>query len=249
MDWDRIDREIAPLCREERRPGIGSRFVIGLLLLNTFAASPTKRLQALDLRTSPTLSLQHEFSNECWPLPHWRKRLGDELELLLADSLRVGAGSGALRIQDLKRGTVDITVQPKAISLPTDARLLHAAILWRWWRAVTLRLSSSSGISGSCASCAAGPAGSLSAPRSKVSRLWRRGLHFPLDGPGTACSSSATANGSSIPSMPRRWIASARPPRLRARREGLDRQRYRGHAAKNPVASSSPARGAASSIH
>lgn len=50
--------------------------------------------------------------------------------------------------------------------------------------------SSSSGISGSCASCAAGPAGSLSAPRSKVSRLWRRGLHFPLDGPVTAAAAA-----------------------------------------------------------
>jgi len=35
---------------------------------------------------------------------------------------------GALRGQDLKRVTVDTTVQPKAITFPTDARLLHAAI-------------------------------------------------------------------------------------------------------------------------
>ena len=36
--------------------------------------------------------------------------------------------SGALRSQDLKRVTVDTTVQPKNISFPTDAKLLHAAI-------------------------------------------------------------------------------------------------------------------------
>jgi IS5 family transposase len=36
--------------------------------------------------------------------------------------------TGALRTQDLKRGTVDTTVQPKAITFPTDAKLLHAAI-------------------------------------------------------------------------------------------------------------------------
>ncbi|MGY3371947.1 hypothetical protein ACVWZL_009072 [Bradyrhizobium sp. GM2.4] len=63
--------------------------MIGLLLLNTFAASPTKGLQALDLRTSPPL-VSSTFPSERWPLPHWRKRLGDELELLLADSLGVG---------------------------------------------------------------------------------------------------------------------------------------------------------------
>jgi IS5 family transposase len=36
--------------------------------------------------------------------------------------------AGALRGQDLKRVTVDTTVQPKAITFPTDAKLLHAAI-------------------------------------------------------------------------------------------------------------------------
>jgi IS5 family transposase len=36
--------------------------------------------------------------------------------------------NGALRSQDLKRATVDTTVQPKNISFPTDAKLPHAAI-------------------------------------------------------------------------------------------------------------------------
>lgn len=36
--------------------------------------------------------------------------------------------AGALRSQDLKRVTVDTTVQPNAITFPTDAKLLHAAI-------------------------------------------------------------------------------------------------------------------------
>ncbi|MBB4423639.1 hypothetical protein GGD66_002183 [Bradyrhizobium sp. CIR48] len=36
--------------------------------------------------------------------------------------------TGTLRSQDLKRVTVDTTVQSKAITIPTDAELLHAAI-------------------------------------------------------------------------------------------------------------------------
>jgi IS5 family transposase len=71
---------------------------------------------------------QHEFPHERSDLSHWRKRLGDKLEMLLAESLRVAHESGALRTRDLKRVTVDTTVQPKAISFPTDAKLLHAAI-------------------------------------------------------------------------------------------------------------------------
>ena len=48
--------------------------------------------------------------------------------MLLAESLRVAHESGALRTRDVRRVTVDTTVQPKAISFPTDAKLLHAAI-------------------------------------------------------------------------------------------------------------------------
>ena len=71
---------------------------------------------------------QHEFPHERSDLSHWRKRLGAKLELLLAESLRVAHESGALRTKDLARVTVDSTVQPKNITFPTDAKLLHAAI-------------------------------------------------------------------------------------------------------------------------
>src|SRR5204863_3996684 len=62
---------------------------------------------------------QHEFPHERSDLSHWRKRLGNKLELLLAESLRVAHESGALRTKDLARVTVDTTVQPKNITFPT----------------------------------------------------------------------------------------------------------------------------------
>ena len=65
---------------------------------------------------------RHEFPHERSDLSHWRKRLGDKLELLLAESLRVAHDSGALRKQDLARVTVDTTVQPKNVTA-TDAKL------------------------------------------------------------------------------------------------------------------------------
>ena len=71
---------------------------------------------------------QHEFPHERSDLSHWRKRLGDKLELLLAESLRVAHASGALRTEDLARVTVDTTVKPKNVRFPTDAKLLLAAI-------------------------------------------------------------------------------------------------------------------------
>jgi transposase, IS5 family len=66
------------------------------------------------------------------PMSDMRRRafitLLGKLELLLAESLRVAHESGALRTKDLARVTVDTTVQPKNITFPTDAKLLHAAI-------------------------------------------------------------------------------------------------------------------------
>ncbi|MGY3532963.1 hypothetical protein ACVILK_003447 [Bradyrhizobium embrapense] len=71
---------------------------------------------------------QHAFLHKRSDLSHWRKRLGDKPELLLAESLRVVHEAGALPSQDFKRVTVDTAVQPKAITFPTNVKLLHAAI-------------------------------------------------------------------------------------------------------------------------
>jgi hypothetical protein len=46
------------------------------------------------------------FRTNARDLSQWRKRLGDKLELLLAECLRVAHQSGALRTRDLKRVTV-----------------------------------------------------------------------------------------------------------------------------------------------
>jgi IS5 family transposase len=134
IDWEWIDREIAPLYSEHGRPGIATRFVIGLLLLkHIFKLSDEGVCERwvydpyFQFFTGAEF-FQHAFPHERSDLSHWRKRLGDKLELLLAESLRVAHGSGALRTKDLKRVTIDTTVQPKAITFPTDAKLLHAAI-------------------------------------------------------------------------------------------------------------------------
>src|ERR1700730_12993248 len=133
-DWYGIDGEIAPLYSESGRPGIETRFMIGLLLLKHIYGLSDEGVcerwvhdPYFQFFTGEEF-FQHAFPHERSDLSHWRKRLGDKLELLLAESLRVAHEAGALRGQDLKRVTVDTTVQPKNISFPTDAKLLHAAI-------------------------------------------------------------------------------------------------------------------------
>ena len=134
IDWEWIDGEIAPLYSDKGRPGIETRFVIGLLLLKHIYGLSDEGVcerwvhDPYFQHFTGEEFFQHSFPHERSDLSHWRKRLGDKLELLLAESLRVAHASGALRTRDLARVTVDTTVQPKNISFPTDAKLLHAAI-------------------------------------------------------------------------------------------------------------------------
>ena len=245
LDWDWLDGEIAPLYSDSGRPGIETRFVIGLLLLkHIFALSDEEVCERwvydpyFQYFTGEEF-FQHAFPHERSDLSHWRKRLGEKLELLLAESLRVAHEAGALRTRDLKRVTVDTTVQPKAITFPTDAKLLHAAIqgLNRLARRHGIRLrqsylriakraammagryahaKSSTGITASCASCAFGSGGSsaTSAVRSQARPTSRRCLSGRSRAPTrSVLSSSASAAGSCIPStLPRSSaLARARP--------------------------------------
>jgi IS5 family transposase len=134
IDWNWIDGEIAPLYSDKGRPGIPTRFAIGLLLLKHIYGLSDEGVcerwvydPYFQFFTGEEF-FQHVFPHERSDLSHWRKRLGDRLELLLAESLRLAHESGALRSKDLARVTVDTTVQPKNIAFPTDAKLLHAAI-------------------------------------------------------------------------------------------------------------------------
>jgi transposase, IS5 family len=111
LDWDWIDGEIAPLYSENGRPGIEIRFMIGLLLLKHIYGLSDEGVCERWVH-DPYFQyftgegfFQHAFPHERSDLSHWRKRLGDMLELLLAESLRVAHDTSALRSKDLKRVT------------------------------------------------------------------------------------------------------------------------------------------------
>jgi IS5 family transposase len=134
LDWAWIDGQIAPLFAEQGRPAIATRFMVGLLLLKHIYGLSDEEVCERWVE-NPYFQhftgeefFQHEFPHDRSGLSHWRKRLGNKLELLLAETLRVAHDSGALRTRDLARVTVDTTVQPKNITFPTDAKLAHAAI-------------------------------------------------------------------------------------------------------------------------
>jgi IS5 family transposase len=233
IDWAWIDSEIVPLYSDQGRSGIETRFVIGLLLLKHIYGLSDEGVCERWVH-DPYFQyfigeefFQHEFPHECSDLSHGRKRLGDKLELLLAESLLLAHQNGALRTKDRARVTVDATVQPKNITFPIDAKLLHAAIKglnrkarkhWVQLRQSYLRIakqaammagryahaSSSTAIADRCVFCARGSAASsaTSTARSPASRPWRGHSNGRLRAPArSARSSSASAAGSCIPSM------------------------------------------------
>jgi transposase, IS5 family len=75
-------------------------------------------------------TFQHAAPFDRSSLTRWRQRLGEEqFGALIQESLSVAHKTGAIASKDLERVVVDTTVQPKAIAHPTDARLMHRAIV------------------------------------------------------------------------------------------------------------------------
>ncbi len=70
----------------------------------------------------------HEAPFDPSSLSRWRSRMGEaRLEILLQESLAVAVGTKAVDVQDLSKVIIDTTVQEKAITFPTDAKLLNCA--------------------------------------------------------------------------------------------------------------------------
>jgi IS5 family transposase len=134
IDWAWIDREMAACFSEEGRPGLTTRFMVGLLLLKHIYGLSDEEVcgrwvyDPYFQHFTGEEFFAHAFPHERSGMSHWRKRIGPKLDLLLAESLRVAHASGALKTGDLARITVDTTVQPKNVTHPTDAKLMLTAI-------------------------------------------------------------------------------------------------------------------------
>jgi len=134
IDWAWLDEALADCFSDKGRPGEPVRFMIGMFLLkHTYTLSDE---QVWDRWVQDPYFqyftgeefFQHDLPHERSGMSHWRKRIGDKLDILLAETLRLAHDTGALKKSDLARVTVDTTVQPKNITFPTDAKLLETAI-------------------------------------------------------------------------------------------------------------------------
>jgi IS5 family transposase len=74
--------------------------------------------------------MQHECPIHPTSMTKWRNRVGVErLEELLKETIRVAICEKHLPRRDLRRITVDTTVQEKNITHPTDSKLLYKAVV------------------------------------------------------------------------------------------------------------------------
>jgi IS5 family transposase len=86
IDWDWIDREIAPLYSDKGRPAIAIRFVIGLLLLKHIYDLSDEGVcerwvyDPYFQHFNGFEFFQHEFPHGRSDLSHLRKELGDKLK-------------------------------------------------------------------------------------------------------------------------------------------------------------------------
>ena len=136
IDWRFFEEAIEPLYADVGRPGVPVRFIVGLhILKHVYDLSDEEVCERWV--ESPYFQyftgeehFAHELPHDRSNMSNWRKRVGEEeLAHLVSESLRVAHQTGAVKTADLKRVTVDTTVQPKAIAFPTDAKLIYKAIV------------------------------------------------------------------------------------------------------------------------
>ena len=136
IDWSRFEESFGALYSEGvGRPGLPTRLMVGLHLLKHMDGLSDEAVcaRALD---SPYVQLfcgethfQHALPLDRSSMTRWRQRIGAErMEALLAESLAAAQRGGAVEERHLRRVTVDTTVMPKAVTHPTDSKLLHRGI-------------------------------------------------------------------------------------------------------------------------
>ncbi len=134
IDWAWLDEQVAENFSDQGRPAEPVRFMLGMFMLkHTYGLSDEQVWDRwvhdpyFQYFTGEEF-FQHALPHERSGMSHWRNRIGERLDILVAESLRIAHDTGALTKDDLARVTIDTTVQPKNVAFPTDAKLLETAI-------------------------------------------------------------------------------------------------------------------------
>lgn len=136
IEWASFDAAWGKFYNDKKgRPGLPTRLMAGLHLIKHMEGLSDEEVCARWVE-NPYWQyfcgeeyFRHRLVLDRSSMSRWRRRIGpEELELLLAETLRVAITNGALSPRECERITVDTTVQTKAVAHPTDAHLLLRAI-------------------------------------------------------------------------------------------------------------------------
>ena len=131
IDWSVFEEEFkSDYCEDNGRPGKSIRLMVGLHYLKHAFDESDESVVARFLE-NPYWQyfcgfeyFQHEFPLDPTSLVKWRRRVGAEkLELLLQETISTARRGKHLKKGDCRRVNVDTTVQEKAITYPTAAKL------------------------------------------------------------------------------------------------------------------------------
>lgn len=135
IDWRFLEERFGAVYDDDPgRPPLPTRLMAGLAILKHLHDLSDEVLCERWIE-NPYFQLfcgeeffQHQLPFDRSSMTRWRQRMGEErLIALLQESLSVATRSGAAKPADFRQVIVDTTVQEKAITFPTDAKLMHRA--------------------------------------------------------------------------------------------------------------------------
>src|SRR5215216_4004107 len=135
IDWGFLEEQFGAVYTDEPgRPPLPTRLMAGLAILKHMHDLSDEVLCERWLE-NPYYQLFCGEEFFCHTLPfdrssltRWRQRMGeDKLIALIQESLAVATRVGAAKPADFRQVIIDTTVQEKAITFPTDAKLMHRA--------------------------------------------------------------------------------------------------------------------------
>ena len=135
IDWQSFESEFEPLYDAGNgRPGLPIRLMVGLHYLKHLYDVSDEVVVATWLENPywqyfcGGTYFEHHFPCDPTSLVKWRQRVGAQgMHKLLAQTLDTAQRSGLLKAGEVQEVNVDTTVQEKAITFPTDARLYAKA--------------------------------------------------------------------------------------------------------------------------
>ena len=131
INWDYLLDSFGPYYVENKgRPGIPIRVIVGLHYLKYLFSESDDSVVEIFCENPywqyfcGSTTFQHELPCHPTSLVRWRQRVGEAgVEKLLSETINTAQRVGLLPKRLCYRVNVDTTVQPKAITYPTDAKL------------------------------------------------------------------------------------------------------------------------------